>query len=116
MLTQQDGIKNATVSTPKTTVKISASVRRCSQRKCNLKLSPVAPVMEDENVEEVSQVKKSNLKARRSKRSLTAERDRSNPLSVKVLRRCHTQNITSDQIETGSKITLPLVKNIKATK
>lgn len=81
------------------------TVRRCSQRKCNIKLATVSPSsVEDENIQETPG-KKTQLKAKRSKRSLTAERERSNPINIKVLRRCHTQNV-----DNTTKNILPTIK------
>lgn len=79
-----------------------------------MKLSSVPPIVEDENCQDVLQLKKNNLKVKRGKRSLTAERDRSSPLSVKVLRRCQTQNVV--QTVANSRVTLQVVKNLKTTK
>lgn len=90
----------------------TTNITRSSQRRCNVKLSSVKPIVEDENC----QTKKSNLKAKRGKRSLATERERSNPLGVKVLRRCHTQNVvTVKQNDTSARGTHKLVKNMKAT-
>lgn len=83
--------------------------------------------IEDEN-EDLQPTKKANiLKMKRGKRSLTSERDKSSPLSVKVLRRSQAQNVEHTDADSQcsskpfskrqniatSKLLLPAVRNAK---
>lgn len=86
---------------------------------------------EDENNDDLLNTSKKGStpeKVKRGKRSLTAERDKSSPLNVKVLRRSHTQNVehadvadtqispksqSKRQTSTPTKLSLPAVKNTK---
>lgn len=108
---------------------VSLSPRRCSQRKAVV--SPLTPISNgkskttpkrNENVGWLAEenhndgdTKKSDIKMiKRGKRSLTIEKDKVSPRSVKVLRRSHAQS--SADIDTKPrKLHLPVVKHSNKT-
>lgn len=108
---------------------LSLTPRRCSQRKAVV--SPLTPISNgkskttpkrNENVgwlveenHNQGDNKKNEMKIiKRGKRSLTIEKDKVSPRSVKVLRRSHAQS--SADIDTRPrKLHLPIVKNSNKT-
>lgn len=73
ILNQQDSIKKPTAAGTKPSVNITSTVRRASQRTCNnVNLAAIPTiVIEDENCQEP----KNNVKSKRGKRTIAAERD-----------------------------------------
>ncbi|GLV46712.1 cell division cycle 14 [Carabus blaptoides fortunei] len=103
---------------------VSAATKKCTVASG---VTSTSAWIEDEN-EDLQATKKANniLKMKRGKRSLTSERDKSSPLSVKVLRRSQAQNVEHTDADSQcsskpfskrqnitTKLLLPAVRNAK---
>lgn len=107
---------------------VSLSPRRCSQRKAVTSLTAIANGkvkstpkrnenvgwLAEENHNEADNKKLDIKMVKRGKRSLTIEKDKVSPRSVKVLRRSHAQS-SADVDTKPRKIHLPVVKSSNKT-